>query len=137
MTSAQVRATRVAWAWCLAYTALATREQRTRRRDEIRIHLWESRDAGAGVWQTLRATSAGMIDDLSWAATLLAGRFLRALGTPVPYLVVAAILPVQAAFAWSWWPIPERAVDRISGIGSGVVLAAAGVALLAQKRNTR
>jgi hypothetical protein len=135
MTSAPARAVRVAWCWCLAYTVLVPREQRARRRDEIRNHLWESRSAGTAAWATVRATAAGMGDDLSWAITALAARLGRAFLTPTPYLVLAAFFPVQAAFVFRLWPVPENTVQGVSTIAAiAMLLAAGGLALAGRHR---
>src|ERR1044071_6425032 len=94
------RTSRMIWRWCVAYTVLAPREQRERRRDEILDHLFESERVGHRARSVLAAALAGLADDVSWASGVGLKRFARSFLTPVPYLVAAAVLPIQAAFYW-------------------------------------
>ena len=95
------RSSRLVWRWCVAYTAIAPRDQRDRRRSELIDHLYESQRAGQSQRAVLGAALAGVADDVSWSVRLGALRVLRSFLTPLPYLIAAGILPVQAAFYWS------------------------------------
>ena len=134
MSTAAPRATRLAWLWCVAYTALVPLEQRARRRDEIRSHLWESAHAGSGAWRTLHATAAGMTDDLSWAASALGHRVFSSFRRPMPSLALAVWFPIQAAFLWQMWPVSEPTVDNIASAAAAAFLIGAGVAAVIPRR---
>ena len=99
-TAFEGRTSRVIWRWCVAYTAMAPREQRERRRIELSDHLRESERAGHRQRAVLGAAVAGIPDDVTWSFRLGLARLMRSFLTPVPYLVVAAILPVQGGFYW-------------------------------------
>ena len=57
---------RVALAWCRAYTAAAPPEARDRRREEIESFVWESRDAGVRSRRVAAGAIKGAVDDLRW-----------------------------------------------------------------------
>jgi hypothetical protein len=118
------RARRAVWRWCIVYTALAPREQRDRRRTELAGHLYESQRAGQAGRQVVGAALAGAVDDVSWCVHLGIRRVLRAFGTPVPYLVLAGILPVQGAFYWG------AQSGRVAHLGKSVSELAALACLL-------
>ena len=126
--------TRVAWLWCVAYTAVAPRESRERRRGEMRSHLWESEQARlspiAIAWAALRGAGS----DLVWAVTCGVPRLVRSFGTPTPYVVLAPAFPIQA------WIVSSVAVgsaahmaESIGAAGGGVMLAIAGLVWLARR----
>ena len=126
--------TRVAWLWCVAYTAVAPRDSRERRRGEIQSHLWESEHARlsslAIVWAALR----GVGSDLVWALTCGVPRLVRSFGTPTPYVALAPVFPIQA------WIVSALTVGSTAHIsealgagGGGVMLAIAGLIWLARR----
>jgi hypothetical protein len=125
MTALQARSTRVAWTWCLIYTAALPRAERLRRREEIRCHLWESEHVGLRPAAVLRACLRGIADDVSWAVGLGARRLGRALLTPTPYFVLAAVLVLQGAFYWG------SRTGRAHSFGTGISELAAVACLLA------
>jgi hypothetical protein len=130
------RASRVVWAWCLVYTALAAAEPRRRRRGEMLSHLWESERAGMPPSLVLRAAVTGAAADLAWAAAST----LRAVGhgarEPGVHLAAAAVLSVQAAFLWNWTsPRTTHLVEAASTAIAGLLLAAAGAACVARRRS--
>ena len=126
--------TRVAWLWCVAYTAVAPRDSRERRRGEISSHLWESQRASlssrAVGWAALR----GVGSDLAWAVTRGVPRLVRSFGTPTPYIALAPAFPIQA------WIISSLTVGSTAHIaesagaaGGGVMLLIAGLVWLARR----
>lgn len=135
MTQLQPRVNRAAWFWCLAYTAVVPREPRTRRRAEIRNHLWESDAAGFRPVAVIRATVAGMLDDLGWAAAGAARGLQQLLRTPVLYLAGAALLTVQAAFAWNGVSgRTSHEVQAWSTVGSVALVVAGGIVSVLRRR---
>jgi len=92
---------RVAWLWCVAYTAVAPQDSRERRRGEISSHLWESQHARlsprAVGWAALRGAGS----DLVWAVTCGVPRLVRSFGTPTPYVALAPVFPIVVFFALS------------------------------------
>jgi hypothetical protein len=134
MTTLDARTSRMVWLWCVAYTTLVPREQRERRRIELRGHLHESERAGRGGRAVLGAAVAGIPDDVSWSFGLGLRRLARSFLTPLPYLVAAAILPVQGAFYWG------ARSGHIADVGKGIsevaavaCLALAGLAWLVRR----
>jgi hypothetical protein len=99
-TVLHARSSRLVWRWCVAYTSIAPRDQRERRRAELIHHLYESQQAGQPQRAVLGAALAGAADDVSWSVRLGVLRVLRSFLTPLPYLIAAGILPVWAAFYW-------------------------------------
>jgi hypothetical protein len=89
------------WVWCVAFTATLPREARQRRRDEMRSHLWESREAGLASRSVGWATVRGAADDLLWAVGQWGRAAGRLLQQPTAYVVAAVVVVVQAAFAWN------------------------------------
>jgi len=128
------RSSRVAWAWCVAYTAIATPGARERRRGELRNHLWESEHAGiAGVAVAL-ASLRGAASDLLWALSSGIPRLARSFGTPTPYVVLAPLFPLQG------WLVSAATVgatahfaEGLGSVGGGAMLALAGIAWLLQR----
>ena len=57
---------RLALAWCRAYTAAVPANARERRREEIESFVWESRDAGVGARRVALGAVKGAVDDLRW-----------------------------------------------------------------------
>ena len=125
---------RVAWLWCVAYTAVTPRESRERRRGEIRSHLWESERARLSAvaigWASLR----GMGSDLVWAATCGVPALVRSFATPTPYVVLAPAFPIQA------WIVSSLTVgatastfESLGAIGGAAMLAIAGLIWLARR----
>jgi hypothetical protein len=90
------RATRLVWWWCVAYSSLTPAGPRRRRRGEIRSHLWESEAAGLHPRRVAFAAVRGAHADLAWAVIVGFGALVRSFATPTPYVVLAAIFPVQA-----------------------------------------
>jgi urease accessory protein UreF len=124
------------WAWCLAFTATLPREARQRRRDEMRSHLWESREAGLATRSVGWASLRGAADDVLWAISQWARAIGRQLKTPTPYVVAAVILVVQAAFAWnaaaSWLEHDVQGGSLLAAMALLVV--AASVAAVRRRR---
>ena len=126
--------TRVAWLWCVAYSSVAPRESRERRRGEIRSHLWESQHARLSSRAIGWAAARGAGSDLVWAVTCGVPRLVRSFGTPTPYIALAPVFPIQA------WVVSSLAVgstahlaEGIGAIGGGVMLAVAGLVWLARR----
>jgi hypothetical protein len=94
MTTLGRAGSRWAWRWCVVYTVIAPRGQRSRRREEIRSHLWESERAGHRQLDVLLASVRGMAADLSWAVGAAVVAALRGLLTPAPYVVLAGACPI-------------------------------------------
>jgi hypothetical protein len=115
---------RVAWLWCVAYTAVAPQDSRERRRGEISSHLWESQHARlsprAVGWAALRGAGS----DLVWAVTCGVPRLVRSFGTPTPYVALAPVFPIQA------WIIASLTIGSTANIAESVG-AAGGLAMLA------
>ena len=115
---------RVAWLWCVAYTAVAPPDSRERRRGEISSHLWESQHARlssrAVGWAALRGAGS----DLVWAVTCGVPRLVRSFGTPTPYVALAPVFPIQA------WIIASLTIGSTANVAESVG-AAGGLAMLA------
>ncbi|HJQ43927.1 MAG TPA: hypothetical protein VJ831_12640 [Jatrophihabitantaceae bacterium] len=136
MSTLDARTSRLVWRWCVAYTAMAPRDQRDRRRIELQDHLHESERAGHRGRSVLRAAAAGVPDDLTWSFGLGVMRLLRAFLTPVPYLVAATILPIQAAFYWgNRTGNSAHVATGISELAAVGCLALAGTAYLLRRRH--
>ena len=132
------RSSRAVWTWCVVYTVLAPPAWRGRRREELRGHLWESETTGQSPRRVVRAALARVLADLTWALGRGLPALGRSFGTTTPYLVIAALCPIQAAFVSG---LPQ---GRLSGplIGGGAaagiaVLAVAGVVALFERRRPR
>ena len=126
--------TRVAWLWCVAYTAVAPRDSRERRRGEIRSHLWESQHAQLSARAIAWAALRGAGSDLAWALTRGVPQLLRSFGTPTPYVVLAPVFPIQA------WIVSALAVGRtahvaegLGAVGGAAMLVLAGLVWLARR----
>ena len=133
-------ATRAVWWWCLVYTLPAAPTDRRRRREELRNHLWESREVGQRGRAVMGAALRGMVADLGWAAgSMLAG--LGRLGvTPMTWVAIAMVFPVMgwwsdvlARLAWS-----SQGIVAVASFGGPVSLAvAAALAFRARRRRDR
>jgi hypothetical protein len=128
------RSTRVVWAWCIAYTAVATPPSRERRRGELRSHLWESEHARLPARAVAFAAVRGVGHDVGWALASGLPRLARSFGTPTPYVVLAPLFPVQA------WIVSALTVGTVAhvaegagALGGGVMLMFAGLAWLMQR----
>lgn len=134
MTALDARASKMVWLWCVAYTTLVPREQRERRRIELRDHLHESERAGHRSRAVLGAALAGAADDVSWSCGLGLRRVARSFLTPLPYLVAAAILPVQGAFYWGARTGHTADLGKsISELAAAACLALAGLTWLVRR----
>jgi hypothetical protein len=129
------RSSRLVWAWCVAYTTVATPPARERRRGEIRSHLWESEHLLLPAVAVVLAGLRGVLHDLGWALASGVPRLGRSLGTPTPYIVIAPLCPVEG------WIVSGLAVGRVAHIGEfvgatggGSMLALAAAAWLLQRR---
>jgi hypothetical protein len=80
----------------LVYTSATPRPLRERRRDEMRSHLWEAESAGVASRRVAAAALRGVAADVSWALSAGVLAVLRSFGGPTPYVVLAAICPLQA-----------------------------------------
>jgi hypothetical protein len=133
MTAMTYRASRVAWLWCVAYTAVAPRESRERRRGEIHSHLWESERARlspvAVGWAALR----GCGSDLAWALTCGVPQLVRSFATPTPYVVLAPALPVQASIVSAFTVGSAHVAESIGAFGGAAMLLVAGLIWLARR----
>ena len=134
MTAIAYRASRIAWLWCVAYTAVAPRDRRERRRGEIRSHLWESEHAHlsplAVGWAALRGSGS----DLLWAATCGVPQLIRSFATPTPYIALAPVFPIQG---WIVATVATGATasfaESLGAIGGMVTLAIAGLVWLVRR----
>ena len=134
MTAMTYRASRLAWLWCVAYTALAPPESRERRRGEIRSHLWESEQAKlpppAVGWAALR----GAASDVTWAVMTGVPQLVRSFATPTPYVALAPLFPVQAWIVSSVAAgATARFAESLGAAGGGAMLAVAGLIWLARR----
>ena len=128
------RASRLAWLWCVAYTSVAPRERRERRRGEIRSHLWESEQERLSPLAVARAAVRGSGSDLLWAVACGVPQLVRSFGTPSPYVVLAPAFPVQG------WIVSSLTVgstahfaESLGAVGGGAMLAVAGLIWLARR----
>jgi hypothetical protein len=131
MTALAYRASRLAWLWCVAYTAVTPRDTRDRRRDEIRSHLWESEAVRLPSRTIAFAALRGVHHDLAWAAGNGVARFVRSLAGPTPYVATAPLFPIQG------WVVSGTVSARTAGpyellgmVGGGAMLAVAAVVWL-------
>jgi hypothetical protein len=132
MTTPQVvfanRSSRLLWMWCVAYTVATPRAVRQRRRAEMRSHLWESEHAGLASRSVLWAAVRGALDDVSWMARRGSIGLARAFGTPTPYVLLAAVMPIQA---WIVSSFARHGVaqyfESVGGYGGPAMLLVAGV----------
>lgn len=132
----QERGSRIIWRWCVAYTSIAPREHRERRRSELIDHLYESQQTGQPQRAVLGAALAGAADDVSWSLQLGLLRLVRSFLTPVPYLIAAGVLPVQAAFYWgNKTGNSAHVATGISEIAAAACLALAGSIYLLRRRH--
>jgi hypothetical protein len=119
MTSLDRPGSRWVWRWCVVYTAIAPGGQRSRRREEIRSHLWESEHVGLLQRDVLLASVRGMAADLSWAVGAAVVAALRGLLTPAPYVVLAGACPIVSwlvsAFASRQTAQPFEALGGVGG----------------------
>ena len=134
MTAMSYRASRIAWLWCVAYTSVAPRDRRERRRGEIHSHLWESEQARLSPLAVAWAAIRGSGSDLLWAVTCGVPQLVRSFGTPTPYVVLAPAFPLQA------WIVSSVTVgstanvaESVGAAGGGVLLAIAGLIWLARR----
>ncbi len=135
MSALESRASRVVWAWCLAYTAVALGEPRRRRRGEILSHLWESERAGITTSRVLRSALAGAAADLSWTVAGAARSASRSVREPGVHLALAAVVTVQSAFLWGWTSArATHLVQAGSTAAAGLLLVAGGVVYLRGRR---
>ena len=117
------RSLRLLWMWCRVYTAFVPDEERLRRREEVCCHLWESECAGLAPRSVLWAAVRGSIDDLRWSAGKAGFRLARWLLTPMPYVVIAGVLTLQA---WIFSLFVQQAdrnthISSLAGIGALMV----------------
>lgn len=123
MTSLDRAGSRWVWRWCVVYTAIAPGGQRSRRREEIRSHLWESERAGHRQLDVLLASVRGMAADLAWAAGAAVVAALRGLLTPAPYVVLAGACPISGWLVSSFADHrTAQAFERLGGIGGAPFL---------------
>ena len=129
------RSSRMVWAWCVCYTAVATLPARERRRGEIRSHLWESEHQPLPGAAVVLAALRGVLHDLGWALASGIPRLGRSFGTPTPYIVLAPLFPVEG------WIVSALTVgstahigELVGSAGGGAMLALAGAAWLLQRR---
>lgn len=135
MTKGQAWVDRVVWGWCVGYTALAFGESGRRRREEIRSHLWESWQAGLHPRRVLRAAVGGSPADVAWAGQATLRGLVPVLRSPAPYLVAAACVTVQAAFAWNGATARVAHLAQAwSTVAAIALLGVAGIAALARRR---
>jgi hypothetical protein len=135
VSALESRASRVVWAWCLAYTAVALGEPRRRRRGEILSHLWESERAGITPSRVLRSALAGAASDLSWAAATAARTASRGVREPGVHLGLAALVTVQSAFLWGWTSArTTHLVQAGSTAAAGLLLVVGGVVYVRGRR---
>lgn len=134
MTAISYRATRIAWLWCIAYTAVAPRESRERRRGEIRSHLWESEHSHLSGAAVVLAAARGALHDVGWVAARGLPALGRSFGTPTPYVALAPAFPIQA---WIVSSVTTSAVahpfEGLGAFGGGVMLVAAGLVWVIRK----
>jgi len=129
------RSSQLVWAWCVAYTAVATVPARERRRGEIRSHLWESEHQPLPGAAIVLAAVRGVVHDLGWALASGVPRLGRSFGTPTPYIVIAPLFPIEG------WIVSALTVGRVAHLGEfigmtggGSMLALAGAAWLVRRR---
>jgi hypothetical protein len=128
------RASRVAWLWCVAYTAVAPRDRRERRRGEIRSHLWESEQAHLSPLAVGWAALRGVGSDLLWAVTCGVPHLVRSFATPAPYVVLAPAFPIQAWIVSSVTAgSTAQLAQSVGAAGGGALLAVAGLIWLARR----
>lgn len=115
------RTTRMAWTWCVAYTAAVPPARRERRRLEVLSHLWLSEQSALAPRAVLWATARGAADDVTWAFRVGGRRLLAAPGT---WLAVAPCLPVTA---WAISAVGSQSlgnrVQLVATVGSLSMLA--------------
>jgi hypothetical protein len=135
MSDLTYRSSRFVWRWCLAYTAPTPRAVRERRRAEMSNHLWESERAGLSPRHVMRAAMAGVRDDVGWAAGSGFAALARSFRTPTPYVVIAALFPIQGAISSgvTRYPLSSR-LAGLGWFGGMAMLCAAAVAWLLQRR---
>ena len=125
MTGLSRRSSRLAWTWCLAYTAPVRPDIRDRRRDEVFSHLWESETAGCRAGRLLSAACRGMVDDVAWSCRR---GWRYAVGLPETWLALAAALPVVAAVISGLAAAPvAHAAERTGALGGLTLLALSGL----------
>lgn len=122
MTAISYRATRIAWLWCIAYTAVAPRESRERRRGEIRSHLWESEQARLSPLAVGWAAMRGSGSDLLWAVTCGVPAVIRSFATPTPYVALAPAFPIQGWLISTFAAGETANISQTIGAGGGVVM---------------
>jgi hypothetical protein len=134
MTAMTYCASRVVWLWCVAYTAVAPRASRDRRRGEIRSHLWESEQARLAPAAVLLAAARGIGADLLWSVSRGIPPLVRSFGTPTPYVALAPAFPIQG------WIVSSvaagsgaHASEALGAAGGGAMLAVAGLIWLARR----
>ena len=127
MSPLRLRGARLAWAWCVAYTAVVPAPSRLRRREEIRSHLWESEQERVTSGQIVSAVVRGVLDDLGWAARGNVRAIATALRGPYAYVAIAAAGPIVPV------GISTFSGHRLSGIAerTGALVGVAGLSVAA------
>jgi len=121
MTTLRLRSARLAWLWCLLYTAPVRPDLRDRRRDELLSHLWESEAAGVQGIRLLSAALRGVLADLSWSVRR---GWRHAVGQPETWVAVAAMFPIAA---WIGAMVSSsHGVDLVGGLGGPFFLTVSG-----------
>jgi hypothetical protein len=132
------RSSRVLWLWCVAYTAATPREVRHRRRAELRSHLWECEHAGLPSRAVMWAAVRGAFDDIAWTVRCGALGLVRSFTTPTPYVVLAALMPIQAWLVSSFNDSgPAQISQGVGGFGGPAMLLLAGAAWWVQRQRQR
>lgn len=134
MTAVTYRASRLVWMWCVAYTSIAPRESRERRRGEIRSHLWESEQATLRPAAVMLAAIRGSGSDLVWSLSRGVPQLVRSFATPTPYVALAPAFPIQG------WLVSAVTVgstahfaESLGALGGGAMLAIAGLIWLVRR----
>ena len=137
MTSLTHRSSRMAWLWCVAYTALVPARERERRRREVTSHLWEAEQQRISSRRIAGATIRGVIDDLGWVSVSTCRAFAHSLTTPLPYVTAAGLVTVGGAFSSSILSSQRSGdLELASVIASPALLAIAGILWLANSRRS-
>jgi hypothetical protein len=135
---APYRAGRLVWWWCVAYTSVAPRESRERRRGEMRSHLWECERARLRPAAVAFAALRGAGSDLAWAVTCGVPQLVRSFGTPTPYIVLAPLFPIQAWIVSAVTLGSTASIaEGVGSLGGGLMLALAGGVWLLRRASNR
>jgi hypothetical protein len=104
----------------------------------MRSHLWEAERAGNSPRRELFAALAGLRADVAWAATRGLLAVARSFASPTPYVVLAAVSPLQA---WILSSVTGRRVAQVSegvgALGGVVMLMLAATVWLATRHRSR